>query len=455
MTNNKISIISKRRVVQLSATFFISLFVLWSCRKEETDVGQSLQGEGLDVTTIDTFSLITYTDELTPMPSDETAINLLGYYRDPVFGSVDCGIVTQVRLSSSNPSFSASPGDVIVDSVVMSLAYTGIKWYGNLDDITVEAYEITDDLIREDQQYHTSTTPNYIATNLVPIGEEVISPDVVSDVPLANGDTLAAHLRIRLDSTLLGDKLVSINEAGNMATDELFVNAFKGIYLKVNGSGLAVGQGGVLYFALESSLSKLTLYFHEVSDPTLKEYDFPINSSAARYNKIDFGRAGTDVEAVLTDSTQGQDQFYTQAGSAWAIVHIPHIMDLNKDSLGDENKKIINKAELVLPVQDFEQDGFDPSTRLFIARVINDSISDFTRDYQSINALPIYDQANKEFRFIMTLEIQGILNGTVANNGFRIYTTSFFASSIERTIFNGPESTLKDKARLEVTYTDY
>ena len=55
----------------------------------------------------------------------------------------------------------------------------------------------------------------------------------------------------------------------------------------------------------------------------------------------------------------------------------------------------------------------------------------------------------------MTLEIQAILNGDIDNNGFRIYPPSFFGSSIERIIFNGPESTLKDKARLEVTYTDY
>src|SRR5690606_19790146 len=151
MTLTKNSIISRRRVFQLSATFFIGLFLLWSCRKEETTIGDTLQGEGLDVIKTDTFSLNTYTAVLDSMESDETAVNLLGYYNDPVFGSVDCGFVTQIRLSSSNPSFSANPGEVIVDSVVLALAYTGIKWYGNLDDITVEAYEVSDVLIRDDQ----------------------------------------------------------------------------------------------------------------------------------------------------------------------------------------------------------------------------------------------------------------------------------------------------------------
>ena len=339
MTINKFSILSKRRVLQLSATFFMASIVLMSCKKEETDIGSDLQGEGLDVTTVDTFTILTYTDELDSMQSDETAVNMLGFYEDPVFGSVDCGIVTQLRLSSSNPVFSSVPGDVIVDSVVLGLAYTSLKWYGNLDDITVEVYEITDDLIRDDQEYYTWTDPNYVATNLAEAGSEVISPDPVGEVYLANGDTLGAHLRIRLDTTLLGDNLVTINESGGMNTDDAFVQAFKGLYIKVDGSNVALGQGGIYYFALESSLSKMTMYFHEVSDTTPKEYDFSINSSAARYNKITYDRTGTDVETVLMDSTQGQDHFYVQSGAAWGVVQIPHIMELNKDTMGGYTTK--------------------------------------------------------------------------------------------------------------------
>lgn len=455
MTQNKFSIIGKRRVLELSATFFIALFVFIACKKEETNIGANLQGEGLNVIKTDTFTLLTYTDILDSMQSDETAINLLGFYADPVFGDVDCGIVTQVRLSSSNPSFSATPGEVVVDSVVLALAYSGIKWYGNLDNINVEVYEMSEDLIRNDQEYYTWTNPLHNATNLVEVGSEIIKPDPISEVPLGNGDTLVPHLRIRLDPALLGDHLVSINEAGNMASDDAFVSAFKGLYVKVNGSGIVPGQGGVFYFALESSFSKLTMYFHEVSDTAPKEYDFSINSAAARYNKITFDRTGTDVETVLLDPSQGQDQFYAQAGEAWAVVQIPHILELNKDSLGNEDKKIINKAELIIPVQDFAPDAFNPPSSLFIARIIDQSVSDFTRDYSATSALPFYDENNREFRFNLTLEIQGILNGTVENNGFRIYPPSFFASSIERVIFNGPESTLKNKARLEITYTDY
>ena len=460
MNKNKIQNISKRRVVQLSATFFIGCLVtLNSCKKEESDIGNSLQGESLNVTTIDTFSLITYSEQYDSLESDETSVNMLGQYNDPVFGNVDCGIVSQIRLSSANPTFATNIADVIVDSVVLGLAYTGINYYGALTDpITVEVYQILDDLVRDDQDYYTFENPTLEPTNLVLVGTETITPNYVKE-QIVGTDTLAPHLRIHLDPATIGQDLVDINGAGNMNTDESFVSAFKGLYIKVDGSSLANGQGGVWYFGLEKSLSKLNLYFHEVADPTSKSYAFNINSSAARYNKVTIDRTGTKVEALLADSTLGQEEFYTQGSAIWSVLHIPHIMEINKDANGNHDPKIINKATLILPIQDFSSDNFDPSTNLFLAKIVNGTTSSFTLDYSLSSTLSgntvTYNEANKEFRFLMTQEIQGILNGTRENTGFRIYSPSFFGSTVERVIFNGSQSPLKEKARLEITYTDY
>lgn len=460
MTRNKIQIMSKRKVLQLSATFFISLLVLGSCKKEETTIGDGLLNDNLGVITSDTFTLVTYSEELDSMPSDETSVSLLGAYNDPVFGQVNCGIVTQIRLSSSNPSFAANIADVVVDSVVLGLDYTGINFYGPLDDLTVEVYEVLDDLKRDDQDYYTSTPVNTTGVNLVLPGTEVEPPEFVAEVVVGD-DTLAPHMRINLDPSIIGDQLVQLNGNGDMATDEQFVNAFKGLYIKVDPSSLGVGQGSVVYFGLENSLSKLTIYFHETGDTTPKEYDFSINSSCARYNKIDYDRSGTEVEALLTstDKSQGLDKFYMQSGAVWAVVELPYIMNLNKDSLGNEDKKIINKAELILPVQDYGADYYDPSVYMFIARIVDEKTSDFILDYNINQTLSgntvVYDQTNREYRFNMTLELQAILKGERENTGFRIYAPSFFASSVERVIFNGPKANLKDRARLQITYTDY
>ena len=73
--------------------------------------------------------------------TDETTINLLGGLNDPELGKVDCGIVTQLRLSSEAPNF-GNIADITVDSVVLSFVYDGRLNYGNLEALTFEVFEV-------------------------------------------------------------------------------------------------------------------------------------------------------------------------------------------------------------------------------------------------------------------------------------------------------------------------
>lgn len=450
---------SWRKVLKLSATFFGICLVMLSCKKEQTNIGDSLQSESLNLKTVDTFTVTTYSDELDSMDSDETSISLLGRYNDPEFGLVDCGIVTQVLPSSVNPDLGSS-ASTIVDSVVIAFRYASLLRYGNLRNMTFEVYEITDDLVRDDQTYHTFDDPNITGSNLLLAGTETQLPDVFS-FQVIGDDTLSPQLRLHLDPAL-GDAFVAERESGSaFGSTEAFASFFKGFYIKVTADPLGPGDGAVLYFSLENTDSKLTMYFHDSATPEIKEtFDFQINSSAARYNKITYDRAGTDVEALLADPSLGKEKFYMQSGAIRAVVEFPHIASFNYDSLGNYDPKIINRAELFLPVQDFSPDAFNPSTDLFIARIVDKKISTFTVDYNFSATLGItntvqYREDDKEFRFIMTREIQSLLTGDGENVGYRIYSPTFFASSVERIIFNGSESPLKDRPRLEITYTDY
>jgi len=452
MDKIKNEIISWRKVLKLSATFFGICLIFVACKKDQTDIGNSLQSESLDLKMVDTFTIITYSDELDSMDSDETSSSLLGAYLDPVFGLVECGIVTQLLLSSVNPDLGAS-ATTIVDSIVLSFEYSSILKYGNLDDMTFEVFEITDDLIRDDQTYYTFENPTLTGGDLMLSGSETQLPDIYN-FQVIGTDTLDAQLRLHLDPSL-GDAFVIANEAGDLAS---FTTYFSGLYIKVDGSTLGQSEGSVLYFNLEDGDSKLTMYFDDLGTPG--EYSFQINSKAARYNKIEYDRTGTDVEALLADKNLGANEFYMQAGAIRAVVEFPYIMEFNKDSSGNDDFKIINRAELFLPVQDFEPDYFNPSANLFIARIVDKKLSEFIVDNNFSSTLGVgntvsYDSDDKEFRFIMTREIQALLTGGQTNVGYRIYSPNFFASSIERIIFNGPDSPLKERPRLEITYTDY
>ena len=107
-----------RIVTKLSATFLLGAILISSCKKEESTVGSSINPNGLEVITSDTFSVKTYSSELDSLETDETSVSLLGAYNDPEFGLVDCGVVTQIRLSSEGPNF-GDVNDITVDSVVV------------------------------------------------------------------------------------------------------------------------------------------------------------------------------------------------------------------------------------------------------------------------------------------------------------------------------------------------
>lgn len=456
MTTNT-NINNWRKVLKLSAIFFIPI-AFANCKKESTNIGDNLENGTLNVKTIDTFTVVTYSELVDSVETDESAVNLLGAYHDPDFGLVECGIVTELRLSTNNPVLKdSSTATMVVDSVVLSLKYTSINYYANLQPLTFEVFKVTDDLERDDKDYYTFTTPTTTGTSLVLSGSETVMPDIVSK-QIVGTDELPAHLRIHLDPSL-GDDFINASVNGDLASDNTFTSYFPGIYIKVDPSNLSVSAGSILYFVLENSISNVTMYFHNAADNVTKEYVFEFNSSGARYNSIQFDRTGTHVQQVLDNKLNGQESFYIQGSSIRAIIEFPHILDLNYDSLGNEDPKIINKAVLVLPVQDFPSDVFHPSKSLLIAKIIDSKLSELTLDVTSegglAGSLVTYNDTDKEFRFLLTREIAGMLNGTRDTQGFRIYSNSFFGSTIERIVFNGSNTTLKDKPRLEITYSEY
>lgn len=445
---------SRRKVFKLSAAFFIYSLALVSCKKELTNVGDGLEDGSLNVQKTDTFTLVTYSEAVDSIETDETAVNLLGSYVDPVFGKVDCGIVTQIRLSSVSPQFGTT-SNLLVDSVVLSLRFTSIKYYANIQPMTFEVYRLNDDIDRTDGTYYAFTTPNITGPNLVLAGSETITPDVVSN-QIVDTTSLPAHLRIHLDPSF-ATTMFAANDNGNMSSHETFTSFFKGLYIKVNGSSLSPSMGTILYMVLENSVSNVTMYFEDISTSAKKSFVFNMNSSCARYNSISFDRTGTDVEAVLNDQQKGLESFYVQGSSIRGVIHIPYLMNLNYDSDGNWDPKIINKAELILPIQDYTPDGFDPSATLLLAKIVDAKLSELTLDASSgvSSSSVTYDQDAKEYRFLITREITAMLNGSKEFNGFRIYSSSFFGSTIERIIFNGAETSLKNRPRLEITYTNY
>ena len=100
--------------------------VVFSCKKKENPLGESvinqngvLSSGGVDTFTLETFS---YFDD--SVVSDNAPFALLGSYNDPVFGTYNAEVYTQVRLSGNAPNF-GNLDSIIIDSLILGLEYIG------------------------------------------------------------------------------------------------------------------------------------------------------------------------------------------------------------------------------------------------------------------------------------------------------------------------------------------
>jgi len=86
---------------------------------EEPDIiGMEIQPDNdtFNIVFSDTTSIISYSEIEDSVRSDETPDNLLGSYKDPVYGTSLASFITQVRLSSNDVSFGTTP---IFDSLIL------------------------------------------------------------------------------------------------------------------------------------------------------------------------------------------------------------------------------------------------------------------------------------------------------------------------------------------------
>jgi hypothetical protein len=274
-----------RKGLVLSATFLLSVLVFVSCKKKENVLGQNsiAQTNLLNSSGIDTFSLITYTYKDDSISTSQPLYGMLGSYSDPVFGTVNAEIYTQLRLALESPSF-LDVNAIVIDSFILSLRYADS--YGIPGDQTLEVFEINDvNGLSIDSTYYTFSTKATDPISWVPVGEEVIRMDTEGET-VVGADTVPKLLRIPLDTNKARTFFQDFDLLpASFVTNEAFHEYFKGFHIRTNNGLQSSGDGGVFYFDLSSSASEAVVYYTEGG--VQKEFQFLVNINAANFNHID------------------------------------------------------------------------------------------------------------------------------------------------------------------------
>jgi len=438
---NKIKFSKWRKGLVLSATFLFALFLVVSCKKKDSLLGQNSldSNELLNSGGIDTFSLNTFSIFEDSVITDNPAFAILGSYTDPVFGKVNSEFYTQFRLSGINPNFGTT-SDIIIDSFVLGLEYTG--YYGKTGAQIVEAYEINEpNVMSLDSIYYAFSTQSTKTTNLVPAANQSVNLNP-SNVTVIGNDTVDSQLRIYIDTNLarsIFDEWESNPTTFTSNTE--FLQFFKGLHIKTNNPVQSSGNGGVFYFNLNDALSKLTIYYRQGGQQ--KTYDLLINSECVDFNHVEVDRSGTHVETVINDTISGQSQFYAQSFNSRAVVQIPGLSNIPKNV-------IIHKATLELPIQYQTGSKFSPGYDISVGTRLTVGANQI----YNIGTTGIYDDYTKKFTIDLRSYTQAIVNDELENTEL-ILSPILFITSGDRIIFNGQQSSNKAKPKFSIIYTEF
>jgi len=409
-------------------------------------------GDVLGVVFSDTTTVVSYSIPEDSIRSDETIYNLLGCYKDPVFGTSSASIVTQLRLTSNGYPYGAGAN---ADSLILNLRY-----YGSYGDVrvpqTVRVYELNETL---------NVDSNYFSNRVYKLKPTELASFTFTPKPLdsiyADGGTYPATLRIPLSLSYAQEHLINSSPA-NYVDNTSFASFLKGICVTtvpVNSNDAFVpyvNKGAILYFDLLSAYTRLTLYYHNVTDDSLR-CNFIVNNYCARINKFNhyqFADACVSLrnQVTLHDTMAGKQNVYLQSMSGVkTVIKFPYLK-----SYTSKGKVAINKAELILRVDntDLTISEFDAPPKLALVKVNADGNYSFMLDQFEGDSYfgGNYDASKREYKFTITRHLQNILNNDVQDYGLMLMVSGGSIKA-NRVVFVGTDKLLSSRLRLNLTFT--
>jgi len=431
-----------------SAGLFLVLAIIFTnCNDDKNNLGLEIQPpyDKLNVFSIDTTAVIAYSQIVDSVKTDETSVTLLGSMVDPIFGGSTASFYTQFRLSQSAHDFGTTP---YPDSLVLSLDYDGL--YGDSTAVmTLKVYELAEKILIDTSYFSYQSLD--VKTTL--LGQKTFTPDFSSDIIIGE-DTLDPHLRINLTdlSASLAFKLLTA-PADSMANNTSFLNYFYGLYVTAEPANAG---GSIIYFDLLSSLSEMTIYYHNSSGDSLK-YEYLINSNCGRFGNFthdySLGNPAFKAQVIDKDTTLGRSICYIQAlGGVKTFVRFPDLKNFYSNG-----SIAVNEARFFLSCMETDPE-LDYATALVMVK--KDSVGGYYILDDQLEGAGYYggyyDKNIHGYWFRITSAIQDLMRSSDPDYGFEIYLSGG-AINAQRVLLNGtsPQSpvSLEDRMKLVVTYT--
>lgn len=397
--------------------FLASILLFVSCDKEYSAIGDALIGENHFELAKYTSGVVAYNEKITPIQSSNLPINALGIADNPAFGKTNANFVTQLTLAAINPTIGPNP---VIDSVYIDIPYfstkistdatTGVSTY-ELDSIYGVAKAKIKLSIYESGRYmgnQNGTAQTFYTDQNAEFDNLKIGNPLNDDANKAQNDEFffdpkehktvtnddagketttrsVPSMRLRLNKAYFDSKIIHA-PAGSLATNDVFINYFKGLYFKVEQSGSDKGSLAMMNFAKGTITIK---YKEDTSATDSKKVDKTIvlNLSGNTASLLEQSNLNTDYTTASSNPNRilGDEKLYLKGGEgSLAVIELFGSADIDNNGVSDELDKIrkegwlINDANLVFNIDATTmKDSYEPERIYMYDYTNNTTVLDY------------------------------------------------------------------------------
>lgn len=368
----------------------IALF--YSCDKDFNAIGDDLIGDDHFDLTPELYSVNAYNQKVTPVASNNLAVNALGILENPVFATTTANFNTQVSLTSYAPELGEG---VAIDSVTLNIPYfvdarktvtnaEGISTYtldsiyGPVDGkIKLSVYESgiflntynannydVSKFYSTDRNSDFQTQAEALGTRLndrtfkivkksdgtteeVPDNsendgfffnsKEIVETTTDPDTKVVTTKRIKPEMRLHLNTDFFKTKIFGA-AASKLAADDVFKNYFKGLYFKVEKS-----TPNSTMAMLDFKLGKINIFYKAKTaittdaETVMESRTLVINLTGNTVSLLEESNPASDYTTATTNDQTADEKLYLKGGQgSMAVIELFDNTDLSSyDSKGD------------------------------------------------------------------------------------------------------------------------
>ena len=463
-------------------TLLISLFIFNGC-KNEGSIGLGIKSNTqLTSNLIDTSTIVIntvpdkgyYAFGLQPQDSIVTTgltKTPLGYFQDPVLGTVQSNIIAGLNLPGES-SYLLPSGTIVIDSAVLALKYAD-GFYGDslTSQFKVNVYQLTSRPAPSKAYYNTSNwsyNPTLLGTRTfyARTHDSIKIFNIIKGAP----DTLikvAPQLRIPISKNFVNNILFNAGTT-QLSSNTVFLNNVKGLFITMDPTGMQ-GSGGTFMFSLADSLN---VYYHSINGTTIdtSSVSLPLSGTASPHSAQIIRKPSNAVTTELANTTTGSRNVIYFQGLAGlkAKISFPYLKNILK-TVG--SRIVINRAELVITAMPGSTIPFVAQPKLSMYKwdishtpvELQDASSTDARSGGLSTFGGFYNPTNQSYHFTVTAYIQDLMDGNTVDYGTFIApvdttnktTVDYLptAQTAGRTIAVGTDPNSPYRIKLNIIYT--